>query len=188
MRGGIPRIVTHQYETTLEDLAAWHAKYVQQPAWVQKFKWDGLLTAVGGGLAVTVLILLTGGNRLLAPVLGGSATLIFWPLAGGLLRMGAMRYLRRTAAKNSKPPALGDHTLEVSSEGLTETSGSFSISVRWDAVAEITHTDDHLFIILNTLGTIVVPFRSFATQAQYLELIVAMTKCMKEAKAPSSSQ
>lgn len=84
-------------------------------------------------------------------VWGGSLVLLFLLLSVGEL------LLRRTRTAKSNPELLAERSLELGPDGVrTTVNGQVSI-LRWFAVKEIEKTRSHLFIVLNSTYSLIIP-------------------------------
>ena len=121
--------------------------------------------ALTTGLVVGGLAYATSRSLIASLIIGGVLFLVIAALGVSALRHETLKTARNALDADPTNPALGHHTLEVTTESVTETCSHHTLSVQWHAVARAIRTDDHLFILLRSLAAIIVPLRSFVSQA-----------------------
>jgi hypothetical protein len=154
-----------EYETNYADVEAWNQRSLTLPEVKRAFRKRALSMALTTGLVVGGLAYGTSRSIAASAIIGGVLFLVIAALAGSALRHETLKTVRKALDADPTNPALGRHTLEVTPESVTETCSHHTLSVRWHAVASAIRTDDHLFILLRSLAAIIVPLRSFSSEA-----------------------
>jgi len=158
--------MTIEYDTDMNDIEAWHRYFVKLPQVAPALHLQSLATALASGAIVGALTLTTSKNVWAGVIAGGTIFLVVWPLMAVAVRVDTLRRARRAVVADTTSPALGHHTLRVAPDGVTETSSHHTLSVRWDAVARTDRTKDHYFILLRSLSAMIIPFRTFSSDAE----------------------
>jgi hypothetical protein len=65
----------------------------------------------------------------------------------------------RKLFRNAQDTALGPHSLTIKPEGLASESASGSGLVLWPAFQRLSHTRDHVFLLLGPATAIIIPLR-----------------------------
>ena len=85
-------------------------------------------------------------------------------------RAGLQSYYRALAREVSKGPAsameFGTHRLAFDASGISETSPAAQHQHHWRAVARLSETRRHLFLLVAGGSAYIVPKRAFATEAE----------------------
>lgn len=162
-----------EYEVALTDLEAYHREYIAQPEVVRSLRKQGFSTAFTTGLMMSALCY--GATREFVPslIVGGFFLLIVWLMIGSALRHETLKNLRK-AVESNRDAVLGQHTLEVTPETLTETCRHHSLTIPWVTVAGLIQTTDHLFILLPAFAGFIVPLRTFPTETERSSFIQAI--------------
>lgn len=154
------------YETTLEDVCAWHREVLKRPAMVRTIAKQRVIYAFAAAIIMGAVC-----QHLMKTSTAGALGAVFffgavWLTAGRTLRQRVQEALRKRVEQDPTSAAIGPHTLELTGEGLTETSRFQTVSHRWEAVREMTETPDLILIWVSGNGAYIVPKRSFATDAE----------------------
>lgn len=158
------RPVKIEYETNHADVEAWNQHFLKLPEVTRTIRKRALSMALTTGLVVGGLAYVTSHNLIAAGITATVLFLVIASLASGALRHETLKTARKVLDADPTNPALGPHTLEVTSTTITETCSHHTLSVQWHAVSTAIRTDDHLFIRLRSLAAIIVPLRSFDSE------------------------
>jgi hypothetical protein len=154
------------YETTRADVEAWSQYHVTLPEVTCAIRKSVLLMAFTTGSLVGWLAYGTTRDFPASAIVGASLFLVIWVLGGSALRHETLKRASKALEADPTNPAIGHHTLEVTPESVTETCPHHTLSIRWNAVSSAIRTEYHLFILLRSLGAVIVPLRSFASQGE----------------------
>jgi YcxB-like protein len=155
-----------EYDTTLEDVDAWHRQFLKLLRIAAGLRHQSVYAAFVTGVLVMVITLASSGDLRLALVIGGLLFVVTWALFASSTRPVTLSRARRATATDLTSPALGHHILEISADAVTETCEHQKLSVRWDAVEDVTRTNAYLFILLRNLSAIIVPLSSFSSDSE----------------------
>ena len=156
--------MTIEYETTAADVEAWNQDSLARPEMKRIFRKRALSLAVFTGLVVGALSYGATTDITPSAITAGVLFIVIAAFGASALRHETLKALRKALDAEPTSPALGHHTLQVTPESVTEACPHHTLSVRWHAVSDALRTDEHLFILLRSLGAIIVPLRSFASQ------------------------
>jgi uncharacterized membrane protein len=155
-----------EYDTTLEDVDAWHRQFLKLPRIATDLRHQSVYAAFVTGVLVIVITLASSRDLRLALIIGGLLFVVTWALFASTTRHVTLSRARRATAADPTSPALGHHILEISADSIIETCEHHKLSVRWDAVENVTSAEAYLFILLRTLSAIIVPLRSFSSDSE----------------------
>lgn len=180
--------MTIEYDTNIGDVDAWHRYFVKLPQVVPTLRLQSLATALASATIVGVLTLTTTKNVWAAGIVGGLIFIVVWPLMALAVRADTLKKARRAVIADTTSPALGHHTLEVTSEGVTETCSHHTLSVRWDAVASTGRTKNHFFILLRSLSAMIIPFRIFPSESAREEFVQHVEQLLSAHRVSSDTR
>lgn len=153
-----------QYEISHADVDAWNRHSLTLPGVNRSFRRRALMMALTTGLVVGGLGYSGSRSLMSSSIAGGTLFLVVAVLGGSALRHEALKTARAALDADPTHPALGHHALEVTPDAVTESSPLHTLSVQWHSVAGVVQTGDHVFLILRSLGVIIVPVRCFASE------------------------
>jgi YcxB-like protein len=154
-----------EYDTAIEDVDAWYRHYLKLPRVVRGVRLQSFAAALSTGTIVAVLMLALSKDIAAAGIVGGLLFVVVWALMGAAIRGETLKRAKRAVVSDPSTPALGPHILEVTPTELIETCSHHKLSVRWDVVESIGRTDKHLFLLLRGQSAMIIPFRSFSSDA-----------------------
>jgi YcxB-like protein len=178
--------VTIKYDTTIDDVEAWHRYYIRLPRMAHSIRLQSHAAAFSTGAIVAVLMLALSKDLAAAGIVGGLLFLVVWAFMGAAIRGTTLKRAKRAVVSDPSTPALGPHTLEITPTGVTETCSHHTLSVRWDAIESITSSEKHLFILLRGQSAMIIPFRSFSSDAARQEFVQRAQALFSSQPAPSN--
>jgi hypothetical protein len=155
--------MTIEYETTLDDLDAYYRLVMASAQFRRAFrKRTGILTL---SVAVIMFMLVQASSRNVtaAIIVAFVCALPVFFLYPSVLRHETTAASKRSIMADPATPALGHHTLEITSERVSETCSHQTLSVGWTAVRSVVRTAHHFFICLTNLSAFIIPLRSFTS-------------------------
>jgi hypothetical protein len=101
----------------------------------------------------------------LAPMLGGAlaAALVSWALIAAYWRFGVGYVIRRSCNEGDGRGLFGPHSLELTPEGIHETTAVSTSTYAWTGIERIADDDSHLYLYVSPTSAYVVPKRAFAS-------------------------
>jgi len=115
----------------------------------------------------------------------GSPPAWFWPAVIGFLSaaIGSAALLavlhfraRRRAVPRSDGSILGEHVLDFSQEGVTETCSHHKNESRWSGIIEIRIARNHVFLMTDSCAGYIVPKRAFANPEEERSFLDAIDR------------
>jgi hypothetical protein len=176
-----------EYETSLADVEAWHREYLKQPEVVRAFRIQAFWTAFTSGLVLGSLCYGTTKELIPSLIVGAFFLVLVWLLIGRAIRHDSLKSAKKAVEADQTSSAIGPHSLELTSEGITEVCQHHTLAVRWAAVATTVQTGDHFFIVLRSLSVFIIPLRSFSSpedRASFIQRVLSF--CPADAPQPKT--
>lgn len=90
------------------------------------------------------------------------------------------RKVMRWADSKENAAWLGDHTMEITEQGVDETTPVGSAHYNWDAIPEIRMTKDYLYIFISSMQAHIIPLACLSTPTEQTQLIQLLEKYAKK--------
>ena len=147
------------YQIVLEDIAALSLHHAR----TSKLSRRRMLFMQAWGIFCTLVIVMawTRGSSV-ERVVFFIVLCLLWLFAYPLYyRWTIKRNVRKMYAENENKGVLGDHTIVIDPEGVTERSAVGESKTSWGGIERIQADDEHVYLYLGSLQAHVIPKRAF---------------------------
>jgi len=106
--------------------------------------------------------------------------LIYFPWA---YRRKVRKIIAGMAGEGHNRGLLSHHRVEISPQGITDTSELRQSSTAWRAVERVARNGDYAFVYVSALSAIIVPRRAFTTPTEFEEFVKTSSSYHEKAAA-----
>jgi hypothetical protein len=165
------------YETKIEDLQEWHRQLLNLPEIRNHLRRQRTMGGVFVAAPVFIMLTTSGQNPLIA---------IFWAAAAFVGSILLRKYfeirqwglhLKNVSANADGMSILGNNTLEVTDEAVTESGAFRSYSVHWEIVKRIMVRPRHVMFVLRNYQGIIVPLESIDPRSDREAFLECVERC-----------